>query len=498
MYRTFLVTVILVLTLVVSGYAAGGGEDSDAAADAEPLWHFNSFASPGFPAETEDNPVLQYMIEQSGVNVRIETASVDDFDTKLQLYAAAGTLPDFWHHNASIALNTAEWEAQGLIRPVGKLIEEYAPELFDFIPQTALDAVTIDGEIYAIPSGFNPDDPAGGYSISGLVLREDWLNNLGLSVPETLDELYEVMRAFTYDDPDGNGRDDTFGMGASNSLDSFTVIANAFGVHPFHWYEQNGQLVRGDLTERYIEALRVIRNWYEAGVIDPEFAAVDYASLQARVINSQIGSLGTHVWFPHPRWHVLPVLKKQVPDAALTMIPAVEGPYGDRGYGPGNALLQTVWISSRAENPERIMQLLSWLAAGTNHLVPRFGIQGVDWEYNETRTGFNWLSEPLQGDQNDRVAYGLGNAGRMWPVIDRTSWRPEIEASFEAIEAHLLDNEFIGAVPAMSQYTDIDSLLQEAFVLYIIGRSSIEDVRRAQEAWYAEGGNEITAQVNNR
>ena len=180
------------------------------------------------------------------------------------------------------------------------------------------------------------------------------------------------------------------------------------------------------------------------------------------------------------------------------MIPAVEGPYGDRGYGPGNALLQTVWISSQAENPEKIMQLLSWLAAGTNHLVPRLGIQGVDWEYNETGTGYNWLSEPLQGDQNERVAYGLGNAGRMWPVIDRTEWRPEIEVSFDAVEAYLLDNEFIGAVPAMSQYTDIDSLLQEAFVLYIIGRSSIEDVRRAQEAWYAEGGNEITAQVNNR
>ena len=495
MYRKCVALVMFVCVLVFSGCAAGGEEDSDTAT-AEPLWHFNSFAGPGFPTETEDNAVLQYMIAQSGVDVRIETVSVDDFDTKLQLYAAAGTLPDFWHHNVDIALNTAEWKAQGLIQPVGDLIEEHAPELFDFIPQAALDAVTIDGEIYAIPSGFNPDDPAGGFSINGLVLREDWLNNLGLSIPETLDELYAVLWAFTYDDPDGNGRDDTFGMGSSDSLDSLTVIANAFGVHPLHWYERDGQLVRGDLTERYLEALQVIRNWYEAGVIDPEFAAIDYASLQARVINSRIGSLGIHVWFPHPRWHVLPILRQQVADAALTMIPAVEGPYGDRGYGPGNALLQTVWISSQAENPEWIMQLLRWLATGTNHLVPRLGIRGVDWEYNETGTGYRWLSEPLQGDQNDRVAYGLGNAGRMWPVIDRTEWRPEIEASFAAIEAHLLGNEFIGAVPAMSEYTDIDSLLQEAFVLYIIGRSSIDDVRRAQEAWYAEGGDEITAQVN--
>ena len=496
MYRKLMVSAVLGTALVLAGCAAGSGEDSDAAAAAEPLWHFNSFANPGYPTETEDNAVLQYMIEQSGVDVRIETISVDDFDTKLQLYAAAGTLPDFWHHNVDIALNTAEWKAQGLIRPVGDLIAEHAPELFDFIPQAALDAVTIDGEIYAIPSGFNPEDPAGGFTISGLVLREDWLDNLGLAVPQTLDQLYQVLWAFTFDDPDGNGEDDTFGLGSADNLDSLAVIANAFGVHPLHWYEQDGQLVRGDLTERYVEALQVTRDWYEAGVIDPEFAAIDYASLQAKVINSQIGALGAHVWFPHPRWHVLPVLRDQVPEATLTMIPAVEGPHGDRGYGPGNALLQTVWISSQAEQPERIMQLLSWLATGTNHLVPRFGIQGVDWELNEAGTGYNWLSAPLQGDQNDRVAYGLGNAARMWPVIDRTAWRPEIEASFQAIEAHLLDNRFIGAVPAMSEYTDIDSLLQEAFVLYIIGRSSVDDVRRAQDAWYAEGGSEITAQVN--
>ena len=46
-----------------------------------------------------------------------------------------------------------------------------------------------------------------------LWIRTDWLDNLGLKAPTTMDELLEVARAFRYDDPDGNGQDDTWGIG---------------------------------------------------------------------------------------------------------------------------------------------------------------------------------------------------------------------------------------------------------------------------------------------
>ena len=72
----------------------------------------------------------------------------------------------------------------------------------------------------------------------GLLIRKDWLDNLGLEVPTTLDELFDVMYAFTYNDPDGNGKNDTWGYGAfieETTYESypgrrFEPLMGAFGV----------------------------------------------------------------------------------------------------------------------------------------------------------------------------------------------------------------------------------------------------------------------------
>lgn len=68
-----------------------------------------------------------------------------------------------------------------------------------------LNSMTYNGQIIGIPR--RTMDRTG-----GLILREDWLEKLGLQVPRTLDDLYNVFKAFTYDDPDGDGVDDTIGL----------------------------------------------------------------------------------------------------------------------------------------------------------------------------------------------------------------------------------------------------------------------------------------------
>lgn len=60
-----------------------------------------------------------------------------------------------------------------------------------------------------------------------IVIRKDWLDNLGLSIPETPEELLEICRAFTEDDPDGNGKDDTWGI--SMTTDTQRILAHMWG-----------------------------------------------------------------------------------------------------------------------------------------------------------------------------------------------------------------------------------------------------------------------------
>ena len=67
---------------------------------------------------------------------------------------------------------------------------------------------SIDGKTYAT-------DRARALGRNGVTIRKDWLENLGLEEPKTIDEFYNVLKAFTKDDPDGNGKDDTYGLVAS-------------------------------------------------------------------------------------------------------------------------------------------------------------------------------------------------------------------------------------------------------------------------------------------
>ncbi|MRA94216.1 extracellular solute-binding protein, partial [Bacillus thuringiensis] len=74
------------------------------------------------------------------------------------------------------------------------------------ISEDRIEAASIDGALYGVPVQKD-------YARAGLVIRKDWLDNLGLDVPTTMDELYEVAKQFTENDPDGNGVDDTVGFG---------------------------------------------------------------------------------------------------------------------------------------------------------------------------------------------------------------------------------------------------------------------------------------------
>lgn len=90
-----------------------------------------------------------------------------------------------------------------------------------------LRSLTYDGNLIAIPR--RTVDRVG-----GLILREDWLENLNLEMPKTLDDFYNVFYAFTYDDPDGNGVDDTIGL-AMAGLDQRALKA-ASGITAWDYF----------------------------------------------------------------------------------------------------------------------------------------------------------------------------------------------------------------------------------------------------------------------
>lgn len=127
----------------------------------------------------------------------------------------------------------------------------------------------VDGRLYGIPTR-----PGKVPLYFTYWIRQDWLDALGLTMPETIDDLFEVARTFTEQDPDGNGQADTYGItgaGLTGSDNAFTPIYGAFGVgNPGTIYVKDGQLVSAYFDPGMPGTLAFINAMIEAGVVDPE------------------------------------------------------------------------------------------------------------------------------------------------------------------------------------------------------------------------------------
>jgi multiple sugar transport system substrate-binding protein len=134
---------------------------------------------------------------QSGIKVDITTATLTDFETKLTAAASAHRLPDVVLDDAA---QLGNFESQGIILPVDKAKLAGAAQLTDLAWKSATD---LHGQAYAVPFSAQANV---------MLIRKDWLDKLGLQPPKTWDELAKVAKAFTTQDPDGDGKPDTYGL----------------------------------------------------------------------------------------------------------------------------------------------------------------------------------------------------------------------------------------------------------------------------------------------
>lgn len=178
-------------------------------------------------------------------------------------------------------------------------IKEYAPRLWELCAGMAgseEELITMltyeDGECYQIPQYHYAFD-ANWVS----AFNEEWMTKLGLEIPETLDDWTALLDAFTYGDPDGNGKDDTYGF----SLDYYNTgtypFAAAFGTSPCpaYYLDENNQVYFSCTTENWKAYLNQMATWYAAGYIDPEFLTDTRSEARTKFTNNIIGVYNDNV-----------------------------------------------------------------------------------------------------------------------------------------------------------------------------------------------------------
>lgn len=146
-----------------------------------------------------------------------------------------------------------------------------------------LNNTSVDGKLYSLYQ-------ERALSRQGIIYRKDWADRLGLQAPTTLDELYLMLKGFTFDDPDGNGKQDTYGLTDRNDLiyGAFKTISSYFGT-PNDWGWKDGSLLPEFMFPQYMETMKLFRQLHEEGIINPNFPVTSKQDQQELFVKGKAG-----------------------------------------------------------------------------------------------------------------------------------------------------------------------------------------------------------------
>ncbi|MFH5185081.1 extracellular solute-binding protein [Paenibacillus sp. TAB 01] len=269
-----------------SGSDSGGGKPTEVSI-------ISAFTSANPP---DPNGEIQKAIEKAtNTKLNIQWVSANNYKERLNVSMSSGDIPDVVMIDDPFSTMFRSMVQQGAFWDISTLYSKY-PNISKLIPAEAWEATKMqDGKNYGVPR------PRGAEGARFFVLRKDWLDKLGMQVPTTTDELYNVMKAFKEKDPDGNGKNDTIGFsGNVNAADMGTlgIIINSFTGATGNWKDQNGSLVYTDLMPETRSALEFLNKAYKEGLIPADFASLKpsqvddlYASGKAGMIADKTGNM---------------------------------------------------------------------------------------------------------------------------------------------------------------------------------------------------------------
>ncbi|WP_214628236.1 extracellular solute-binding protein [Paenibacillus agaridevorans] len=503
--------------------------------------------SMNFPeGESIDNNLWTQGFEKDlGIKLKVEWLVPDNqYDQKLNVMIASDDLPDIMMVNAVQLKQLVDNE---MVADLTEVYAQYKSELTDQIMMSdggiGLKQATFDGKLMALPQMNGAADSA-----PILWIRKDWLDHLGLAVPATMEELINVAKAFTENDPDQNGQKDTYGLALEKGLFGGEFVLNGFfnGYHAVTgspgnllWNKgSDGNLIMGYVQPEAKTALGKLAEMYKAGYIEKDFAVKDVGKVGESVVSEKIGMFyGLHwnVFTPLPS----AVQKNPAADWRPYPIPTVDGTItAENLLGVSNFFV----VKKGAVNPEAAVKILNYFLLKQNPLSPEFdarfhnGPQYPDASHSEYKYSPIFVFHPQQNilihrgfveygkarDTNVLSAWNQGNqadidllengyngtdgegkaAGVKTEVWAGWMWSGPIGA-YSVVNSYLENKQIVEPVfygaptPTMTaKQSTLEKLILENYTKFIMGVRPIEEFDKFVQDWDSLGGADITKEVN--
>lgn len=428
-------------------------------------------------------PFYQELQKRTDVEVEFIHPTVGQESEAFGLMMAAQEYPDifttaYYKGGASAALN------EGVIRDLTETVESgkapYLKKVFDEHPEWKKNSTTIDGKIAVFNSNIETDEYL--ISWSGLQMRQDYLDKVGLSAPTTIDEWETVLTAFR----------DELGVKYPLTLLSVTQLqqgmSGAYGVYYDYYIGDNGTVKYGSLESGYKEFLTRMHSWYENKLLDQDFGAQDDKTFRAKIASGEAGSyfhsvgggMGTFI----------NTTRENNPDAKLT---AVSFPVLKKGDAPRIGMWNNqasnvgYAISKSCENYDAAVRLLDYGFSDEGSMLWNFGVEGVSYEMKDGEPVYTddminnpdglqmqqallqYCHAPISAPLHDRRYFEQylpteeqKKAPEIWGLSDTDWFMPPCELTADELNS------------TSSKISEIESFVQEMSLKYVMGLESFD------------------------
>lgn len=373
---------ILAVVMMLSVGGCAKKETSTAMGDGEIPEELSIFVQYGMDYNSVYG--FQLLEEKTGckVNWIIPPGGEDGGEEKFNLMVVSGDLPDAIVYDwQKVPGGIKKYIDNNVIISLSDLVEKHMPNLTKFNkenPEIKKQYVTDEGEILYIPY-IRKDEELQVYL--GPIMRTDWLERLGLEIPTTTDELYDVLVAFKTRDPNGNGEADEIPMSGASFTRTSTGIGDLlwpFGAH-YDFYVSDGKVKYGIMEPEFEEGMRYIVKLFSEGLIDEDYILLDRTKMEGKIMNDKVG----FVYSFQPS-NMMATMSQKNPDFRMEGISHLKGPSGEnKCFQPdyGNSVLTSrgFAVTTANKNPVGTLKWLDCIFSEEGTMMMNFGKEGVTY-----------------------------------------------------------------------------------------------------------------------
>lgn len=444
-------------------------------------------------------PVYKELEDRTNIHLEFQLLPLTNPLEKFNLIMASNDLPDIvgWTNPEAIL----KYAKQGAFIPLQDLIKQHAPDLVkaldnplagDKLPYTQnvwAELTADDGNIYTVP-GITSSNAIGAV----YAMRTDWLEKLNLKIPETSDDLYNVLKAFKNNDPNGNNQKDEipFIAGAGGKTNTILPVINAFDAHMDLYLDKSTNTIKyGPVEENYKEGLTFLNKLYKEELLEEDYLTSTRDQWLARATGNQGGFM--FVWPAGGIGTATNGLQKLNKEFKFEPIPPFKSKSGAQYKDTrtaGQYLIYRDSITVTNKYPVETMKLLNYCFTEEGSRLSMYGIEdvhhkivsgkpiytdlilknpdGIDPELARIKDGIYWTCLPYQigWDSNFQAMQAAPWVTKSWEYYRESGM---VEAPMPSLK--FTDAEFSKRAQII---TEIDTYKDAMIDKFIMGVESLD------------------------